>query len=68
MYSLKDFAFKKAFRMSRAAFQELLQLLCNVCKVRSEVDGFGNKKASYKFQWSFSLTEAGRVKVSEEMR
>ena len=44
MDSLKDLAFKKAFRMSRAAFQELLQLLCTVCKVRSDVDGIGNKK------------------------
>jgi hypothetical protein len=52
MNSLKDFAFKKAFRMSRAAFQELLQLLCNVYKVRSEVDGIGNKKQATNFSGS----------------
>jgi hypothetical protein len=39
MDDLKDVSFRKAFRMSRGAFDELLQLLCKVCNVHSDDDG-----------------------------
>jgi hypothetical protein len=35
MDDLKDLSFRKAFRMSRCAFENLLQLLCTVCHVHS---------------------------------
>jgi hypothetical protein len=44
MDDLKDFAFRKAFRMSRGAFEDLLQLLCTVCNVHSDADGLGDTK------------------------
>ncbi len=44
MDDLKDLSFRKAFRMSRGAFEDLLQLLCRVCNVHSDVEGIGDIK------------------------
>ncbi len=44
MDDLKDLSFRKAFRMRRNAFEDLLQLLCTVCNVHSDADGIGDTK------------------------
>jgi hypothetical protein len=44
MAALKDLSFRKAFRMSRGAFEGLLQLLCAVCHVHRDAEGIGDTK------------------------
>ena len=44
MDDLQDLSFRKAFRMNRCAFEELLQLLCTVCNVHSDTNGIGDPK------------------------
>jgi hypothetical protein len=44
MAALKDLSFRKAFRMSRGEFEDLLQLLCAVCHVHSDAEGIGGTK------------------------
>ncbi len=42
MDDLTDLSFRKAFRMSRCAFEDLLQFLCAVCNVHSDANGIGD--------------------------